>query len=184
MVLVAMLIESDQEVRLVAGRQYFAGADAYLENRRPARDGGRDRHVGHHFLVAAAGQAGKHGASRLDAILRVAGQTNDGITDVLRAQVGPSYGRYGCGSRFGDNGGRTHKGFLEVSGRMTRSQGAKKSRSQEIEKSDSRGSPPTDNLKRHATGERSCLRGRPALAIAISWFLDFLNSSVPAAVTS
>src|ERR1700757_4929070 len=122
MILIAMLIESHQEVRFVSSRQHFASTDTDLENRRPARDRGRDCHVGHYFLVAAASKASKHGAGRLDAVLRVTSQTDDGVAYALRAQVGPSYGGCGCGSRFGQNRGRTHNRFMEVSGRRERSQ--------------------------------------------------------------
>ena len=61
-VLVAVLVKGDEEIGFVARGKNFAGADADLENRRPAGDGGRDRHVGHDVLLAAAGEPGEKGA--------------------------------------------------------------------------------------------------------------------------
>ena len=87
-VLVAVLIKGDEEIGFVAGGEHFARADADLEDRRPARNGGGNRHVSHDVLVAAAGEAGEESAGALDAVLRIAGEADDGVVDALRAQVG------------------------------------------------------------------------------------------------
>ena len=55
MVFVAMLIERDEKIGLVAGRENLSGPDPDLEDRRPSRDRRGDGHVGHDFLVASAG---------------------------------------------------------------------------------------------------------------------------------
>ena len=87
-----MLIESNKEVSLVAGRKDLAGTDPDLKNRRSTRDGRWDCHVGHDFLVAATGQAGQNRAGRLDTILRIASQADDSVSNVLRPEIGPSGG--------------------------------------------------------------------------------------------
>ena len=76
---VAVLIKRHEHVRAVAGREDVAGAHAHLENRRTARDRGRDRHVGHDVRIAAAGEAGEEAADRLDAGLGIAGESNDDV---------------------------------------------------------------------------------------------------------
>ena len=87
-VLITMLIKRDQEIRFITRRKHFARAHAHLENRRPARDGGRDRHVSHDLLRAASSEPGEEGARALDAVLRISGETNDGVVDVLGAEIG------------------------------------------------------------------------------------------------
>jgi hypothetical protein len=89
MVLIAVLMEGHQEVSFVSRRENFAGSNAHLENRRTTRDGGRDRHVGHHLLRAAAGQPRQHRARRLNAVLRISGKPDHGIADTLRPQISP-----------------------------------------------------------------------------------------------
>ena len=69
MIFVTVLIERHEHIRLIAGGEDVAGAHAHLEDRRTARNGGRDRHVRHDVLVGTAGEAGEEGADRLDAIL-------------------------------------------------------------------------------------------------------------------
>ena len=100
MVLVAVLIEGDEKIRFIAGGENLPGAHADLEDRGPARDRGGDGHVGHDFLVAAAGQSGQQRAGSLDAILRISSQTDHRVVDVLRPEVSPSGNRYRCGSQF------------------------------------------------------------------------------------
>src|SRR5205814_8255145 len=51
--------------------------------RRSAGDRGRNRHVRHHVLIAAAGQPGQKAADRLDAVLRIARQANDDVVERL-----------------------------------------------------------------------------------------------------
>jgi hypothetical protein len=94
-----MLIEGDKKVSLVAGRKDLAGANPDLKNRRAAGDGRWDCHVGHDFLVAATGQASQYGTGRLNAVLRIAGQTDDSVSNALRPEIGPSGSHRGSGSQ-------------------------------------------------------------------------------------
>ena len=57
--------------------EHFTGTDPDLEDGGSAGDGGGDRHEGHDFLFAAAGEAREETADGLDAILGIAGETND-----------------------------------------------------------------------------------------------------------
>ena len=100
---VAVLIEGHEHVGAVAGGEDVAGAHAHLEDRRPARDGGRDRHVGHDVLVAAAGEAGEETADGLDAVLRIAGEADDDVVDALGTRVS-AFGRGGGGIFSGELG--------------------------------------------------------------------------------
>ncbi len=50
-----MLVERYQDINLVTRAQYFARAEAHLENTGPAGDGGRDGHVRHDILFRAPG---------------------------------------------------------------------------------------------------------------------------------
>ena len=74
---------------LVSGAQHFAGADAHLKNRGTARNRRRNGHERHDLLFAASGQSGKEAADRLNAVLGVSGQSNDGFGDVGRRGGGP-----------------------------------------------------------------------------------------------
>ncbi len=47
-----------------------------------------NRHVGHHLLVAPAGEPGEECAGALDAVLRIAGQPNDGVVDAFGTKIG------------------------------------------------------------------------------------------------
>ena len=58
-VVVAVLVEGDQEVGLVAGGEDLARAEVDLEDGRAAGDGRRDGHVGHDLLGGAAGESGR-----------------------------------------------------------------------------------------------------------------------------
>ena len=87
-VLVTVLIKRDEEIGFVAGGENFARADADLENRRTAGDRGGNRHVSHDVLVAAAGEPGEESAGALDAVLRIAGEPDDGVVDVFGTQIG------------------------------------------------------------------------------------------------
>ena len=78
-VFIAVLVEGHQHIRVIAGSEHLAGADAHLENRWPARDGGGDGHKCHHLLLAAARQLGEKTANGLDAVLRVTGNADDGL---------------------------------------------------------------------------------------------------------
>ncbi len=96
-VVVAVLVEGDQHIRLVAGGEHLARTDVDLEDRSAARDRRRDRHVGHHLLGAASGEAGEEPADRLDPVLRITGQPDHGVLDILRL-FGRRLGVRACGS--------------------------------------------------------------------------------------
>ncbi len=104
-VLVAVLIKRDQEIGFVTRREHFARAHADLKDRRPAGDGGGNRHVGHDILVAPAGEPGEKRTRALDAVLRIAGEADDGVVDALRAEIG-AFGR--AVGRIGFGQGRIH----------------------------------------------------------------------------
>ena len=76
---VAVLIKRHQHVGTIAGGKDVAGPHAYLKDRWTARNRGRDRHVRHYVLVAAAGESGEKTADRLDAVLRVTGEADDNV---------------------------------------------------------------------------------------------------------
>jgi hypothetical protein len=92
---VAVLIKRDEHVGAVAGGENVAGAHAHLEDRGSAGDGGRDRHVGHDVLIAAAREAGEESADGLDAVLGVTGESDDDVVD------GTGCGRRSCGATRG-----------------------------------------------------------------------------------
>src|SRR5581483_10237567 len=83
-VFVGMLVEGEQNVRVVSCAQDFARANAHLEDGRTARNRGGNRHKGHHFLFAAPGQARQETADRLNAVLRIAREANDRLGNFLR----------------------------------------------------------------------------------------------------
>ena len=87
-VLVTVLIKRDEEIGFIARGEDFAGAHADLENRRSAGDGGGNRHVGHDILGAASGQAREESAGALNAVLRISGEADDGVVDILGAEIG------------------------------------------------------------------------------------------------
>ena len=90
MVVVGVLVKGHQGVGAVAGVEDLAGAKVDLEDGRTAGNGAGNRHVGHDFLGGGSGQLAEKGPDRLNAILGIAGQTDDGIADVGRG------GRWGC----------------------------------------------------------------------------------------
>src|SRR5437016_14226520 len=77
MVLVGMLVKGDEQVRVVARAQHFAGADAHLENRRPTGNGGRNCHEGHDFLFTPSGESRQKTTDGLNAVLRITRDPND-----------------------------------------------------------------------------------------------------------
>ena len=87
-VLVTVLIKRDEKIGFVTGGKHFAGAHADLENGWTAGNGGGNRHVSHDVLVAAAGEAREKGAGGLNAVLGIAGETDDGVVDVFGAEIG------------------------------------------------------------------------------------------------
>ena len=103
---VRVIVKGDQEIRFVTRGEHFARADPDLENRRPARDGARDRHIRHHLLRAAPGQPRQHRAGALDAILRIARQPDHGIADILRRKIGFA----GGGESYAETRGRAKLG--------------------------------------------------------------------------
>lgn len=78
---VAVLIKHDQHVGAVAGGKDIARSHAHLKDRRPARDRGRDRHVGHDVLVTATGEPGEETSDGLNAILGVTREADDNVVN-------------------------------------------------------------------------------------------------------
>ena len=97
-IVVAVLIEWHEPVRFIAGAQDFPAADVDLEDGRPATDGGRDGHVGHHVLLRAAGEPREESADGLNAVLRIAREPDDGVGDLV--SVGGTIRRGGGGGLF------------------------------------------------------------------------------------
>src|SRR5207237_9992867 len=83
-VLITVLIKRDEKIVFVTGRQNFARAHPDLEDRRAARDGGRDRHVSHDIVVAAAREPREKSAGGLNAVLRIPGETEYRVITCLR----------------------------------------------------------------------------------------------------
>ena len=48
----------------------------------------RDGHVGHDILFAASGESGQKGAGGLNSVLRIPGETNYGVLNIFRPQIG------------------------------------------------------------------------------------------------
>ena len=107
-VLVTVLVKRDEQIRFVAGGEHFAGADADLENRRAAGDRGRNRHVRHDLLLAATGEPREKAADGLDAVLRIAGEADDGVVNVFGTQIGAS----GCRQNGPARGRRIGRGGI------------------------------------------------------------------------
>src|SRR5688500_4111605 len=78
---VAVLIKCHEHVGPIAGRENIAGAHAHLKDRRPPRNGGRNRHVGHDVLLASTGKPGEKAADGLNSILRIASESNYDVVD-------------------------------------------------------------------------------------------------------
>src|SRR6478736_1331419 len=70
---IAVIVEAKEYIGFIAGAQHFPGANAHLEDRGTTRDRTRNRHEGHHFLLAAAGEPREEAAKGLDAVLRISG---------------------------------------------------------------------------------------------------------------
>ena len=79
MALVRMLVKRQEHVRLVPGAKNLARANPHLEDRGTARNRRRNRHERHDFLLAAPGQPRQKTADGLNAILGIAGDTDDGL---------------------------------------------------------------------------------------------------------
>ena len=116
-VLVTVLIKRDEEIGFIARGKDFARAHADLEDRRPAGDGGGDRHVSHDVLVAASGESGEESARALDAVLRIPGEADDGVVDALGAKIG-ALGRAGGMIGFGQSRSWIHAA-IRVAVKMT-----------------------------------------------------------------
>ena len=96
-VLVAVLVEAEQHVRLITRAQNFARADADLEDGRPAGNGGGNGHEGHDFLLATTRQPGEETADGLDAVLRIAGNADDRLVDLGQLRPAAAGGScHGC----------------------------------------------------------------------------------------
>src|SRR5437773_11803495 len=87
MVLIAMLIKCDEKIGFIAGRKHFTGTDPDLEDRRSTRNRGRDRHVSHDVVIAASGQSRQKCAGGLNAVLRIARETNQSILNISKTQI-------------------------------------------------------------------------------------------------
>src|ERR1041385_7661741 len=107
MLLVRVLIEGQQYIRLVSGASNFAGTDAHLENRRTTGNGGGNGHEGHDFLLAAPGKPGQESANGLYSVLRVTRNPDNGLVD--SGDVGSAFGKIGAWR------GVTHSVFLSIS---------------------------------------------------------------------
>src|SRR5437660_358881 len=103
MVLITVLIKRDQKIGFVTGREHFAGTDAHLKDRRSAGDGGWNGHVSHDVLIAAASEPGEKCARGLNSILRIAGQPDDRVLNIFRAQIGAVRARLWDGGYVGIN---------------------------------------------------------------------------------
>ena len=79
---VGVLVERQQHIRLVAGAEHLAGADADLEDGGTTRDRGGNGHKRHDFLLTAAGQPREKAADGLDAVLRVARDADHHFVDL------------------------------------------------------------------------------------------------------
>src|SRR5664279_2812442 len=77
-----MLIEGQQHIGVVPRAQHFARANADLEDGWPPRNGRGNGHEGHDLLGAAASQPRQETANRLDTILRITRNANDGLRDL------------------------------------------------------------------------------------------------------
>ena len=78
----------DSGVGLVAGMENLPAAKMDLKDRWATGAGAGDRHVGHDVLSGGSGQLGQEPANGLDAVLRVAGEANDGIAQGFRGSLG------------------------------------------------------------------------------------------------
>jgi hypothetical protein len=76
---VAVVVKAKQHVCFVARAEHLPGANAYLENGRPARDRGRDRHEGHYLLFTPPGEPREEAADGLDSVLRISRDADDGF---------------------------------------------------------------------------------------------------------
>lgn len=81
MVVVGVLIESDEGIGFIAGMENFARAEVNLENGGAARNRRGDGHIGHHILGGGASELGEKGADGLNAVLGMTGEADDRIAD-------------------------------------------------------------------------------------------------------
>src|ERR1051326_1891037 len=87
MVFVGMLIEGQQDIRLITGAENLSRTDSDLKNGWAACNRRGNRHEGHDFLLAAARQSRQKPADGLDAVLRIARYTDNGFG---------YFGNFGC----------------------------------------------------------------------------------------
>src|SRR5437763_16867774 len=87
MVLIAVLIKSDEKIGFITSGQHFARTDADLKNRRTTRDRRGDGHVRHDIVLAASSQAREKCASCLDSVLRISRETDHCILNNFGAQI-------------------------------------------------------------------------------------------------
>ena len=81
MAFVRMLVKCQEHIRFIPCAQDFSRPNADLKNRRTAGNGRGNRHEGHDFLLASPREARQKSADGLDAVLGVAGNTDDRLLD-------------------------------------------------------------------------------------------------------
>ena len=82
--LVAVLVEGDQHIDLVADGMDRVAAHADVEHRMPGRDGGGDGHERHDVAVAASPQEGEQTADHLDPVLCLPGKADGDVAHLGR----------------------------------------------------------------------------------------------------
>ena len=107
-VFITMLVEGDEEICFITCGENFPATDVNLEDRRPAGDGGRDRHVSHHILLRPACKASEEAADGLNAVLGVARHADDGVLNIGRET---SFGGFCDGGGRGCAHGDWDRGF-------------------------------------------------------------------------
>ena len=88
--LVAVFVEGHQEIGLIPRAENLSRTDPNLENRRSTGNGRRDRHVGDHVLIGAAGEAGDQASDGLDPVLGISSDSDHGVIDRFGTDAVPS----------------------------------------------------------------------------------------------
>ena len=86
-VVVAVLVQGDEEIRLVPCREDLARPDAHLKDGWPSRNGRGDGHIGHHILRTAARKPRQQSAGRLNSVLGISSEANDGVANAFGSQI-------------------------------------------------------------------------------------------------
>ena len=87
MIVVAVVVEAEQDVGFISGAQDLAGTDPDLKDGGTTGNGGGDGHEGHDLLFAPASQAGEKAADGLDAILGIAGDADENANGEASGQA-------------------------------------------------------------------------------------------------